>query len=466
MQAGSRSALLRQALVLMFALVLWGLLMAAQASVGPRDGTVARLVSETGVTTGLGALLSRWQASGMQLALLLLAAPALLAATPWLARGGRIAVVIFLGAAAMLCILEMPQLSNDLFLYRAAGEMLADGTNPYLTTPAQHFGARALIGVPWTAQTSPYGPLALELFALNAKLSPSWITSLWTLRIAMALPWLLLVLFAWRDRSPGALLAAGASPLILLEVVQSGHLDGWMGILLVAVCALATRDRPGALSRTALVLALAAAIAVKATALVVVGALFVHLLRHPAWGLRPALLALAASALCVLLAWLPLWTGPEVLAGLRAESGKVLQSIYQILGTAPSTAATLSIVGSGLALVLAVFLVRRGWGLPGACVAALIVQAILGRSFLQPWYFVAPLMIAAASGWGDQVRSKAEGALLDCRVWAVAGASLIFGAYALVFATRRLDPAIQTANVALMLLPGLTAFLLTARRRG
>ena len=55
---------------------------------------------------------------------------------------------------------------------------------------------------------------------------------------------------------------------------------------------------------------------------------------------------------------------------------------------------------------------------------------------------------------------------MDSRVWAVAGVSLIFGAYALIFATRRLDPAIQTANVALMLLPGLAAFLLSARRRG
>lgn len=468
------SALARARVVLAIAVALWCALVMAQWAAGPRDGVVvefARLSSfETGIGPALGPLLfERGPGSGRALALLLLLAPAtiVLATTLALRAGvGRITVIAVALALGLLSFLELPQLSNDVFLYRLAGEMLAeDGVNPYLQAPASHFPAAELRGVPWAQQTSPYGPAALGLFAGAFELGGSGFGSLWTLRAILALPWLLALAVALRS-GVGAGLLLATSPLLLLEVVQSGHLDGWIGLLLASTFWLAGRSAPGRRDRALLVLALAAALSLKLSAVVVVGALFVHLVRHPDWGWARGASALAGAFGLTALAWAPLWAGVATFDGLKSESAKVLQSLYQILEVAPDTAALIAAFASGFAILAGMVLVRRGWSPATASIAALVLQATIGRTFLQPWYFVPALMLAGLA-WTEarEPRSGAERALVDPSVWGIASVGLVFGGYAIVFATRSLSATVQTANVIAMLVPGLAAFLWRARLR-
>lgn len=453
-------------LLLTSALLVWCALLVAQASYGPRDGAVAEFERQSDSLTGIGALVRPDFLSGPSagwLALLLAAGPGMLLLAQRNRTGKRRILFVFLGLLASLTFLELPQLSNDLFLYRATGEMYAEGVNPYLTPPAGHFKEAQLQGVPWTGQSSAYGPLAIQAFSLATRAGGSWMGSYWILRTLMALPWLILVACLWRGNDTGKLWMIGASPLLLLEVVQSGHLDGWMGLCLVGACALAAHPDPAWPRRGALALLVAAALSLKLTAIVTVGALLVHLLRHPAWSGRAVL---GLGALVILLcsaAWAPVWTGPEVLDGLRAESGKVLQSLFQVARVPAQIAGVLAGIGSLLALVLGGWLRVRGWSLCAAMIAALLVQALIGRTFLQAWYFVPPLMLAVCA---PARGPRHESSLVHPAFWGVASVGLIFGAYGPVFLTRSLAPAVQTLSVTLMLLPGALAAWIIARRPG
>ena len=98
------------------------------------------------------------------------------AATAWLVarlrRAGesellrlRAWLIATTAALGVLCFFDLPYLSNDLYLYLAHGDMLErQGFSPYVAIPQRHFPPDALAGIPWTAQTSAYGPAALLMF--------------------------------------------------------------------------------------------------------------------------------------------------------------------------------------------------------------------------------------------------------------------------------------------------------------
>jgi hypothetical protein len=454
-------------IALLLSALLWCVLLASQWAAGPRDGVVTEYARHTDYILGIGPVIAgRGEWAGVRLAILLVLAPAGLCGAALLRGTGRWFSIATLSALALLSFLEMPQLSNDVFLYRAAGQMVAEGNNPYLVAPSASFATEELQGIPWKSQRSPYGPLALHMFALASVLGGGWLGSLWVLRVMMALPWVLTLLVLARsdgDRAPPLLFLA-ASPLLLLEIVQGGHVDGWIGFLLVVVCAIAARDRMTYPGRVLLVVAFTAAIALKISSVVVAGALFVHLVRRPRWGWYLATRAAVGVAILYALIWWPLWGGFESLEGLRAESSKVLQSVFQIAGVSGDSASFIAAAGSIFALVVGAVLAARGWSLAISCMVALILQAILGRTFLQPWYFAPVIMIG---GWA--ILEQAPGcrfarALADPAVWGVASTGLLAGGYGLVFATRSIDPSVQTANVLLMIVPGTIAWIIRARR--
>jgi hypothetical protein len=461
----------RAQIALALAVLLWCVLLLAQWSAGPRDGVVSEYGRQMPLILGIGPVLgdhalARGESAGIRLAILLALAPAALVGAALLKGTGRRFATAVIAVMAIVSFLELPRLSNDIFLYRAAGQMLAEGQNPYLVTPSAYYRAEELDGVPWGSQTSPYGPLALHFFALASVMGGSWIGGFWLLRAFMALPWLLILILLSRsdgDRAPPLLFLA-ASPLLLLEIVQGGHVDGWIGYLLVVVCALARRERMTPIGRTILVLSLAAAISLKLSTVVVTGAVFVHLARRPRWGWRGASLGLAATLALVVLIWLPLWAGPQSLDGLREESGKVLQSLFQIFRVPDDAASAIATAGSVFALVFGMYLAARGWSLALACMVALVLQAVIGRTFLQPWYFVPVIMLGGWALLEQQPGSRFARSLADPLVLGVASVGLLFGGYGLVFATRSVADPIQTANVALMILPGLAAWFIVARR--
>lgn len=458
-------------LVLVLAALLWCVLLLAQWSAGPRDGVVTEYGRQTQYIIGIGPVvgeftLPRSEWAGLRLALLLVLAPAALFGAALLRGIGRKFAIGLIAVLATLSFLELPQLSNDIYLYRAAGQILAEGKNPYLVTPEAHFGVEEMRGVPWGSQRSPYGPLALHLFALASVLGGSWLGSLWILRLLMALPWILTLLLLSRsdgDRAPPMLFLA-ASPLLLLEIVQGGHVDGWVGFLLVVVCAIASRERMTTKGRIILVLSFAAAIALKLSVVVVSGALFVHLIRRPRWGWRLALTSAFSAAAVITLIWLPLWAGPESLDGLRTESSKVLQSLFQIFHVPGDAASPIALAGSVFALVFGAWLAARGWSLALSCMVAMILQAVIGRTFLQPWYFAPVMMLGGWAILEQAPGTRAARALADPLVWGIASVGLLFGGYGLVFWTHSVANSIQTASVALMILPGLLAWFITARR--
>ena len=204
---------IRARAVLVLAILLWCALLIAQWAAGPRDGVVTELSRHTDVVVGIGpalgdALGSSNGSEGTRLAFLLLIAPAILViadhfAGRWQSPGLRW-IVVFAAAIGLLSFLELPQLSNDVFLYRSAGEMIADeGLNPYVQTPADHFSPAQLRGIPWSTQASPYGPLALGLFAAVSAITGSWVSSLWMLRFLMAIPWVLAMILIYLDVDRG-----------------------------------------------------------------------------------------------------------------------------------------------------------------------------------------------------------------------------------------------------------------------
>jgi len=458
-------------IALALAALLWCVLLVFQWAEGPRDGVVTEYGRQTDYILGIGPIVGEAAAdrgdwAGTRLAILLVLAPAALCGAALLRGTGRWFSIATLSVLALLSFLEMPQLSNDVFLYRVAGEMVAEGQNPYLVAPNASFTADELQGIPWNSQRSPYGPLALHMFGLAAVLGGGWLGSLWVLRALMALPCVLTILVLARsdgDRAP-ALLFLAASPLLLLEIVQGGHVDGWIGFLLVVVCAIAARDRMTYPGRVLVIVAFTAAIALKLSSIVVAGALFVHLVRRPRWGWPLTLRAAGSVAVLYALIWWPLWGGIESLDGLRAESSKVLQSIFQIAGVPGESASAMAAFGSLFALVVGALLAARGWSLALSCMAALIIQAILGRTFLQPWYFAPVVMLGAWAMLEQAPGSRFARALADPVVWGVASVGLLLGGYGLVFATHSLAPSVQTANVLLMIVPGTIAWFIRAHR--
>jgi hypothetical protein len=96
-------------------------------------------------------------------------------------------LVASVGGASALCTWNLPFLSNDLYLYRLHGQMLTEqGRSPYAERPMECFSQEILENVPWTDQHSPYGPVALALFAAATSISDGSVLQFWLLKIVLA----------------------------------------------------------------------------------------------------------------------------------------------------------------------------------------------------------------------------------------------------------------------------------------
>lgn len=136
-------------------------------------------------------------------------------------------------------LLAPPVLSDDLYRYLWDGRVLLSGTNPFAYAPDAPALA-ALRDAAWTRINHPeiptiYPPLAQAAFALAGRIAPGplGLKTLWALLDAGTIA-LLADILRRTGRPPGRALFYAWSPLAVVEVAGSGHVDV-LGVFLVAL---------------------------------------------------------------------------------------------------------------------------------------------------------------------------------------------------------------------------------------
>ncbi|RMF75915.1 MAG: DUF2029 domain-containing protein, partial [Planctomycetota bacterium] len=224
----------------------------------------------------------------------------------------------------VLVAISPPLLENDYYRYLWDGAILAHGHNPYAHAPED--ALRALesgstphwLPEPATSQrgrdvlarvnhprlTTVYGPFAQAAFAAAHLIAP-WSIYAWRAVLLMfdAATFVLLVMLLRRLAAP---LVWSAwywwNPVLLREVIGSGHMDVLAFPLVLAALWLAVRRAP---LRASLVLALAAAVKIWPIILAPL------VLRAGAPRLRSALLTGATLLATSALLWLPVLSAPN-----------------------------------------------------------------------------------------------------------------------------------------------------------
>ncbi|HYB16035.1 MAG TPA: hypothetical protein VEF71_11265 [Streptosporangiaceae bacterium] len=300
--------------------------------------------------------------------------------------------------------------STDAVSYGIDGSMVVAGHSPYVMTPNEFLatGAQIARNSPrtWQNSLSDYGPLATASEWAAAELGGNsmaritfWL-KLWTSlafgAVVLLLDWVLKPDPAMRLR--GHLLWS-ANPLMLWEIVASGHIDGIavaFGLAGIVVLRVDKGSRPGADPGPGRALAcgllIGAAIAIKAPfALFALGA---------AWALRRHLAALSALAVGCLLALAPpyLVAGRPALTVLFDRGNQVTwDNLYQVFwrpfGYTTYQPAHLVDVAAALTVIVAVItclrLPPRVLTLPAVTPAlALSLAWVFMWPFQRPWYDV------------------------------------------------------------------------------
>jgi len=281
-------------------------------------------------------LLSLWAAA-------VLAVAGVAAGLVAVSRGARPPVrPLLAGVFLVIAIFTVlpPGGSTDAVSYGIDGAMVVAGHSPYVMTPDQFLATGAQIArnspKTWQNSLSDYGPLATASEWAAAELGGSsmaritfWL-KLWTAlafgAVVLLLDWLLRPDPAMRWR---AHLLWSANPLLLWEIVASGHIDGIaVAFGLAGIVALRVSSPgadPGLGRALASGLLIGAAIAVKAPfALFALGA---------AWALRRHLAAALALAAGCLLALAPAYlvAGRPAVTVLFSRGNQVTwDNLYQV----------------------------------------------------------------------------------------------------------------------------------------
>lgn len=170
--------------------------------------------------------------------------------------------------------------------------------------------------------------------------------------------------------------------------------------------------------------------------------------------------------------YLPFWKGLDTFAGIHQESEKIVRSIYLILGNhfgiSPKWTLGSSFLGNICAGIGGMLICRRRHSLIEGLLVCLLVQAVFGRTFLLPWYFcppvmLAPLLIITTRRKHDNVYliqriSAAEMAVL--RLLLVTSASAVAGGYAVLFLAKEISPQALSLSYLCMVAPPLIVWLI------
>ena len=312
-----------------------------------------------------------------------------------------------LGAVVLLHVLfalAPPLLSTDVFSYVDYARLGAvHGLNPYVDPPAAAPAdpSFALAGGIWRHVPTTYGPLFTLMGYPLARLGVA--ASVWGEKALAGLAGLACVAAVWscaraRGRPPlPASLLVGLNPLLLVYGVGGAHNDLLMLALTMAGVLLVLREREAAGAATVV-----AATAVKATAGVVLPFLVAG--RRSQWRAAVIGAAGAAAALLALDAVAFGAGGAHLLTSLRREQSLVSYNAFPTLtarlaglpGVFPLDRLLLHLAFGAVVLGL-LWAVRRGmdWvAAAGWALAALMIAS----AWVQAWYMVWPLPLAAVGG--------------------------------------------------------------------
>jgi hypothetical protein len=343
------------------------------------------------------------------------------------ARGARPparAVMAFAFLAVAVLAVLPPAGSTDAISYAANGRMAVIGHSPYVMTPQQLERSGDPIGgqipfaeIPstWTSTVSVYGPVATGAEWAAAQLGGSSLARItfWLkLEEALAFGAVILALDRMLRSDPAQRLRAhllwSVNPLLLWEIVASGHIDGLAALFgLLGVAALRIRGRGGQVGIAGAALAgllIGVATGMKAE-YVLFGA-------GVAWACRRSVKPLAAAAAGFLLVVVPAYAaagGPAIKILLTRSPGITWDTMYQlfwrpVLGytqfSVTSVPPHLELVAYLLFAAVAVLAVARFPdrvpSMPAVTPAlALSLAWLFVTAYQRPWYDVMAISLLA-----------------------------------------------------------------------
>jgi hypothetical protein len=255
-------------------------------------------------------------------------------------RGARLPVHLLLGGAAVAVLVLTvlpPAGSTDVLSYAANGRMAVIGHSPYVMTPLQlrnigdPIGRQLSIPGLWNNTVSVYGPVATAAEWVAAKLggtSLAHITFWLKLLEALCFGLVALVLDRLLRRDPAMRLRAHLlwtlNPLLLWEIVASGHIDGLSAAFgLLGVVVLRRNLSPGGAFASGVLIALATGVKVE----------YALLGLAVAWACRRSLPALAAAAAGFAVVTVPAYLlagTPAVKVLVTRSPGITFDTMYQL----------------------------------------------------------------------------------------------------------------------------------------
>ena len=355
------------------------------------------------------------------------------------ARGARPPVRPVIAAAflavTVLTVLP-PAGSTDSISYAAGGRTAVIGHSPYVMTPLQLARAGDPVGrqipfseIPpsWANAVSVYGPAATAAEWAAAELggtSLARITFWLKVEEAVAFGAVILaldrLLRSDREMRLRAHLLWSVNPLLLWEVVASGHIDGLAAVFgLLGVAALRTRAAPGPSSPRAADRAqpelpvggaVLAGLAIGVAADIKVE--YVLFALALAWACRRSVRALAAAAAGLAVAVLPAYLAagtPAIKVLVNRSTGVTWDTMYQLfwrpllgytqfsVSSAPPHLELIAyLLFAAVALLAVARLPDRVPGLPAVTPAlALSLAWLFVTAFQRPWYDVMAISLLA-----------------------------------------------------------------------
>jgi hypothetical protein len=202
------------------------------------------------------------------------------------------------GAVAVLVNIT-PVGSGDVASYAAYGRIAALGQSPYTFLPSglgAHNAYTVIVSPQWTSAPSVYGPVATweQLLAASIGGARAWLT-IWVLMIMAGTAFVATgyVLLRTAENPVRAVLLWVANPLLIVELVMGGHLDGLVALAAIVAIVVARRStRPWHDLIVGLLVGVAGGI--KITAAFVALAIAIPLIHDRAWA-RLARIAVVAA---------------------------------------------------------------------------------------------------------------------------------------------------------------------------
>ncbi len=307
------------------------------------------------------------------------------------------AVVVAIGTVLLVAVCVPPRRSHDLWAYASYGSIVTrHHASPYTHRPAEYRGDPLVqqMSPGWRNTRSVYGPLFTTLSAEIVRATggrPLPTRLVFQGMSALCVVGLLAMLWR-RGRSLTALALVGLHPLVIVYVVNGGHNDALVALLLFgAAAAVARRPILGALL-------IGIAASVKLTALLSVLGLVWWAARHH--GRRRALAAGAVAVGVPVTAYV-MAGGARAVAPLLAGSGRTSRvavwGVVHFLGDPAVIASHLAVISAiatlSLALPLVVASARNDP--PHAAIAAPLLAYLLLGAYVLPWYLIWALPFAA-----------------------------------------------------------------------